>query len=119
MITHFCGIISIPEDVSVTTFKNIEVSLVTYLSMTSSVDLTGVTVLVSNLINAVNSTTTGTMVTGVSVEIPSNEGTVANEALEISFSLPPSGFVEFKYKFRPEAISRIIQGYNISITAHG
>jgi len=95
-----CGIIGIANNVSVNTPKDVEVSIETYLSLTSSVDLTGINVAVANLINATNTTTTGTMVTGVSVEIPESEGTVANEALEITFSLPPSGFVEFKYKIQ-------------------
>jgi hypothetical protein len=95
-----CGTISIPTDVSVTVVKNVEFTLTTYLSFTSSVALSGVNVAVAQLLDAVNTTTTGTMVTGVSVEIPSSAGTVSSEVLQISADIPLGGSVELKYKIQ-------------------
>jgi hypothetical protein len=95
-----CGTISIPTDVSVTVVKNVEFTLTTYLSFTSSVALNNVNVAVAQLLDAVNTTATGTMVTGVSVEIPSSVGTVSSEVLQINADIPLGGSVELKYKIQ-------------------
>ena len=96
-----CGIVSIPNVVPVTVQPDIVFSLTTYLSFTSSVALSNVNVVVAQLLNAVNTATDGgTLVTGVTVEIPPSAGTVAGECLQLNVDIPTGANVEFKYKIQ-------------------